>query len=287
MIGSAAGSSAQFRLLWPDSTGKERDTETGLDYFGARYMSGPEGRFISPDPVAGRLANPQSLNRYTYALNNPLKYVDPTGMVVEWADSEAKCKKGETECRTKAQRDYENNISKLKNSKKEEDQEKGKRLEATYNRLQDSTAVFRVVSEAAAGSSGEIGFDGNAFIISLKGDTSLYGAITQNQKLGHEFEHGRQVLDKELSFHDYDGDGTWLPFAHDRNDEAKAFAAGFDAEPAGPSQGSFLNGISRALQGGVAAGAEYLGGDKSRYRRLDLGPSTVQTKSPAVYQVPR
>jgi RHS repeat-associated protein len=53
---------------------------TGLDYFGARYFSGAQGRFTSPDPVGGDLANPQSLNRYTYVLNNPLRFTDPTGL---------------------------------------------------------------------------------------------------------------------------------------------------------------------------------------------------------------
>jgi RHS repeat-associated protein len=61
-------------------TGKERDSETGLDFFGARYYSGAQGRFTSVDPLGGELANPQSLNRYTYALNNPLRFTDPTGM---------------------------------------------------------------------------------------------------------------------------------------------------------------------------------------------------------------
>ena len=72
-------------------TGKERDAETGLDYFGARYFSGAQGRFTSPDPFsilqeAGSreeldeyLSNPQHWNKYTYSLNNPLKYVDPDG----------------------------------------------------------------------------------------------------------------------------------------------------------------------------------------------------------------
>jgi RHS repeat-associated protein len=56
-------------------TGKERDGETGLDYFGARYFSGAQGRFTSPDPLlnSGRPWEPQSWNRYTYALNNPLR----------------------------------------------------------------------------------------------------------------------------------------------------------------------------------------------------------------------
>ncbi|WP_031495434.1 RHS repeat-associated core domain-containing protein [Bryobacter aggregatus] len=64
------------------STGKERDAETGLDYFGARYMSSAQGRFTSPDPLlnSGRPDNPQSWNRYTYGFNNPLRFTDPTGL---------------------------------------------------------------------------------------------------------------------------------------------------------------------------------------------------------------
>ena len=60
-------------------TQKERDNESGLDYFGARYYSSSQGRFTSPDSVPGGIANPQSLNLYTYVLNNPLKFIDPTG----------------------------------------------------------------------------------------------------------------------------------------------------------------------------------------------------------------
>lgn len=63
-------------------TGKERDTETGLDYFLARYYSGAQGRFTSPDPDnAGSYADdPQSWNGYAYGRNNPLKFVDPDGL---------------------------------------------------------------------------------------------------------------------------------------------------------------------------------------------------------------
>jgi len=67
-------------------TGKERDTESGNDYFEARYYSSAIGRFMSPDwsaklePVPyAVLVDPQSLNLYAYVRNNPLSSVDPDG----------------------------------------------------------------------------------------------------------------------------------------------------------------------------------------------------------------
>jgi RHS repeat-associated protein len=62
-------------------TEKERDIETGLDYFGARYYSSVQGRFISVDPARKSIIpqNPQSWNRYTYAYNNPLALIDNNG----------------------------------------------------------------------------------------------------------------------------------------------------------------------------------------------------------------
>lgn len=68
------------------SSGKERDTESGLDYFGARYYGSNMGRWMSPDwnsdprPVPyANLENPQSLNLYAYVNNNPLSHHDPDG----------------------------------------------------------------------------------------------------------------------------------------------------------------------------------------------------------------
>jgi len=64
-------------------TGKERDTESGLDNFGARYDSSQYGRFMSPDPDGksglDHPDDPQSFNGYSYARNNPLLFTDPDG----------------------------------------------------------------------------------------------------------------------------------------------------------------------------------------------------------------
>jgi RHS repeat-associated protein len=63
-------------------TGKERDNETGLDYFWARHYSSARGRFVSVDPLmaSAKTGNPQTWNRYVYLVNNPLRDVDPEGM---------------------------------------------------------------------------------------------------------------------------------------------------------------------------------------------------------------
>lgn len=81
-------------------TAKERDSESGLDYFLARYYSNTQGRFTSPDEFAGgpdefcvlgsgdsekqalpyaEITRPQSLNKYQYCYNNPLRFIDPDG----------------------------------------------------------------------------------------------------------------------------------------------------------------------------------------------------------------
>ena len=60
-------------------TQKERDSESALDYFLARYYSSAQGRFTSSDSFGGSTHNPQTLNLYAYVGNNPLRFVDPTG----------------------------------------------------------------------------------------------------------------------------------------------------------------------------------------------------------------
>ncbi|MFA5252667.1 MAG: RHS repeat-associated core domain-containing protein, partial [Phycisphaerae bacterium] len=59
-------------------TGQQLDEETGLYFYGSRYYDAELGRFIQPDTIV-QDASSQSLNRYTYCVNNPLKFTDPTG----------------------------------------------------------------------------------------------------------------------------------------------------------------------------------------------------------------
>src|SRR5579863_1680154 len=64
---------------------QERDAETlgwqdSLDWTPNRLFSENMGRWLSPDPLAGDITNPQSLNRYSYVMNNPLNATDPLGL---------------------------------------------------------------------------------------------------------------------------------------------------------------------------------------------------------------
>lgn len=68
----SSGNSRQF-------TGHERDAESGLDYALARYYASSLARFVGVDPDGANPANPQSWNKYAYALNNPVKFLDISG----------------------------------------------------------------------------------------------------------------------------------------------------------------------------------------------------------------
>lgn len=87
LLGGTAGRTSQLGYVVDNVrqkfTSKERDSETGLDYFGSRYYSSPQGRFISADDFTNdaRVSEPQSWNPYAYVGNNPLRFVDPTGEV--------------------------------------------------------------------------------------------------------------------------------------------------------------------------------------------------------------
>ena len=66
------------------------DPKDVLDYMHARYYSPHLGRFTSVDPAVADPSDPRSWNRYSYALGNPIKYVDPTGLKSECS--------GESDC---------------------------------------------------------------------------------------------------------------------------------------------------------------------------------------------
>ena len=82
--GSFAASDGVSQLF----TGQIRDSETRLDFFGARYFNGAQGGFNSPDPfnAGADPTDPQSWNAYGYVRGNPLNATDPTGMFLSALD---------------------------------------------------------------------------------------------------------------------------------------------------------------------------------------------------------
>lgn len=94
-LGTPAGVEGSYSSLpWGDSetipggqdamhfAGLDTDTESGTDHAQFRQYSPTQGRWLRPDPYAGSYdpGNPQSMNRYVYALNNPLSNIDPSGL---------------------------------------------------------------------------------------------------------------------------------------------------------------------------------------------------------------
>ncbi len=123
-------------------TGKERDAESGLDNFGARYHTSSLGRLMTPDPVlnSANPTNPQSWSRYAYAFNSPSRYVDPSGLYNVDCTDDPNCKKD-----TQAVKDAVSDLqTRITNSTPEEQIALGQSLQAfgTYNDGNNVTVSF-------------------------------------------------------------------------------------------------------------------------------------------------
>ncbi|HMM81510.1 MAG TPA: RHS repeat-associated core domain-containing protein [Pyrinomonadaceae bacterium] len=83
-----------------DYTGYEKEAESGLEFAQARFQNPIHGRFTSVDPLtaSATIRNPQSFNRYTYALNSPYKFTDPLGLLSEYTSGAcgSRCKNSYT-----------------------------------------------------------------------------------------------------------------------------------------------------------------------------------------------
>jgi RHS repeat-associated protein len=87
-LGQAERAGREFAMMERDAIlppGATAASGTGNHYVHARFFADRFARFLSPDQINGRPEDPQSWNRYTYARNNPLKYVDPDGRAIETA----------------------------------------------------------------------------------------------------------------------------------------------------------------------------------------------------------
>jgi RHS repeat-associated protein len=193
-------------------TGKERDSESGLDNFGARMYASTMGRFSSADPITvtpARQLDPQLLNLYSYVRNNPLVFIDPTGMIIDTSRlSEDDLKKYNQAVELANQRDANGNLLHPE-------------LNAQITALQNDSRTFFLEGGAGlgAGTAGDFTItkmtaDGKDFteaVIKLdfnkvkdgKGITAAdfglnfnkFGGLTDNARrfaelTGHEFAHG-------------------------------------------------------------------------------------------------
>ena len=176
-------------------TGKERDTESRLDYFGARYFGGAGGRFTSPDLLlnSGRPWKPQSWNRYAYTLNNPLRYVDPSGLY-EFAS----CVSYDLNC--------EGNREKFRQDVT--------LLGETFNNTEEGTDEHKELKMVLA----KIGEEGEKTGVVVKFDPRLkggflfkrktiYGRVLPTSKKGREITLNYAALEKSLSKGGYGEDG--------------------------------------------------------------------------------
>jgi len=210
--GDANGSPMHF-------TGKERDAESGLDNFGARYNSSSMGRFMTPDPLlnSGRPWEPQSWNRYAYALNNPLNIIGPTGLydlVNNCASDDKKCNKQfrqHADELKKGLADLQKKVDKMKDGAAKQRLEAGltamgtegdhNGVNATFGALQGSTAAETTYNTDANGQlSATVTFDPS------KNDSSTAYGINA----AHEGTHIEDTMTGLLDAHANAGRPDWL-----------------------------------------------------------------------------
>jgi RHS repeat-associated protein len=163
-------------------TGKERDSESGLDNFGARYNSSAMGRFMSPDPaglLAVSLKNPQTWNWYAYTMNNPLRYTDPTGKYT-CADDKNKCQTDQDKAFEAArQRDLQSNDKAVVSA-----------AQAYGDRTKDNHVGVGFVEGDQGGTSFNYSTDGKTVTYSITVQIpGSHVGIALDEDVGHEGTH--------------------------------------------------------------------------------------------------
>jgi len=205
-------------------TGYERDIESELDYAQARYYNSAHGRFTSTDPVLmmpDRQIDPQQINLYAYCRNNPLSFIDPTGMILDpstWGKDERKA--------------YENYVAFLNKDAKKYASEL-----ATLDQLKKSDVNYVVKLDQSGtdysnGKEGGVTTDGKDVFINIANQGNGAEKLSLNATFGHELEHARQfdsgefgfVSDNNGKFVDKDGKFIGRTIGVDITDEIKAWA---------------------------------------------------------------
>ena len=170
--------------------GKERDSESGLDNFLARYNSSSMGRFMSPDPLGGKRVDPQTLNKYSYVRNNPLTFTDPTGLYT--------CADDQNKCQTVADKAFEAARQNDLQSKDKDvlraanaygDPTKDNGVNVGFADLSKSGEGGKTVSTLGADDSGNLRANSNVTIDSKVSGSALDAAV------GHEGSHVADAQD--------------------------------------------------------------------------------------------
>jgi RHS repeat-associated protein len=242
-------------------TQKERDDESGLDYFLARYYSSAQGRFTSTDPIAltvERLTDPQGINLYGYTRNNPLAFIDPTGEIITFANDDAPQ-------RFEA---YEKFLN--------EDKKKYASELQTIKQLKGSDVEYqlRVGGNFQERAEGNVTTDGNRIFVSVSNVGGPQGeTFSLNSRFAHELEHARQFDSGEFAFYK-DKKGEWhTAFAsYDIGDEVKAWNAQLNTATAsdywkdsgGTKKPSTLSQLSQAKTDDERAGVLVRNGYRNR-----------------------
>jgi RHS repeat-associated protein len=234
--------------------GKELDEENGMYYFEARYQSPPV--FISRDPLFEKYP---TLSPYSYCANNPVKYIDPTGMIIDPAGEEEE----------NAYNDYKNTVNnkiqywqnkiekrqyRLDNAKTDiQIKFRTKRLESAKKNLSTYTDIQNELSEmeqspivfkirmgenllTPAPTGGNINYNVENDEININvGISQIFNTM---QILSHELVHGYQYLNCDL---DFDKSGLTGGLLYDQTDEIAAYTrqnlfAGFTGKQVNPTK---------------------------------------------------
>jgi RHS repeat-associated protein len=195
-------------------TGYEKDGETGLNFAQARYYASMQGRFTSIDPLmaSAKITSPQSWNRYAYVYNNPLRFIDPSGMRActdascSWSEEgEGNGSQGEQNYEARLQHQY--NAMAATRAARDGDGEAFNELMATDETLTIAFVVSNVdelVRRTEAGMKGYLDADGYAQCARLPQawendqknfltDTNRRNRLTPNWIMGDALSYGMSL----------------------------------------------------------------------------------------------
>jgi RHS repeat-associated protein len=221
-------------------TGKERDAESGNDYFGARYYASAMGRFMSPDwsakvmPVPyAKLDDPQSLNLYAYVGNNPLDRTDPTGHYMDTCGGgDKKCEKGVDKFEKQRQKDLQSKDPRVRAG-----------AAAWGNRGDDNhvNVKFDTQSNVDKAAGTQPGYTTQAFVapgVNSSGKDVVNATFSESlsgsdlgQTLAHEGTHVNDDMNFLNSFNPATGQYDAAKNFYHGDTEFKAFEAGAGVKP--------------------------------------------------------